>query len=526
MTGLTDLPEWQTLCHQREALASRHLRELFAADPERASALTASAAGIEFDFSRQRANREVVDELVALARARALPEAIGALFAGEAVNNTESRAAWHVALRAPRDAGYSPDVHTVLDDIASFVDELRSGGWRGFSGAAITDVVNIGIGGSDFGPRLVCEALAPQQPAVRAHFVANIDPQALDDVLAGLSPETTLFVVTSKSFTTAETLANARAARDWLYAAGAQGADIGRHFVAVTAKPEVAAEFGIQRSFEFWDWVGGRFSLWSAAGLPIALSLGMDQFRALLAGAHALDEHFRTTPLASNLPVLMALIGVWNRNFLGLSSQVVVPYSHRLSQFVGWLQQLEMESNGKAVDASGQPAEAATAPAVWGAVGTNGQHAFFQMLHQGSEALPVDFILPLADRDEPRQRELAANCAAQAEALMRGRSEQELRAQNLDSALAAHKACPGNRPSSLLLMDTLDPWHLGALLAAFEHKVFAQGVIWGINPFDQWGVELGKTLAQQILAEVDGAEPADHDPATAALIGRLRARYR
>lgn len=525
MTGLTHLPAWQALCRQRDELASRHLRDLFAADPGRQSALTVTAHGLEFDFSRQHVTRETIGSLVALAGERELPEAIRALFAGDPVNTTESRAAWHMGLRAPRDAGYPDAVHTVLDEMDDFADSVRSGAWRGFSGEPIIDVVNIGIGGSDLGPRLVCEALAPTRPALRAHFVANVDPSALDDVLSGLAPETTLFVVTSKSFTTAETLANARAAREWLHAAGADARDVARHFVAVTAKPDAAAEFGIQRTFEFWDWVGGRFSLWSAAGLPIALSLGMDTFRSLLAGAHALDEHFRNAPLAQNLPVLMGLIGIWNRNFLGLSSQAVVPYAHRLARFVDWLQQLEMESNGKRVDADGEPVEVATAPVVWGAVGSNAQHAFFQMLHQGHEILPTDFVLPLISRGDPRQIELAANCAAQAEALMHGRDSVALREQGVDEALIPHRVCSGNRPSSLFLMPSLDAHHLGALLAACEHKVFVQGAIWGINSFDQWGVELGKTLAMRILAELDGAIAGEHDAATAALVARLQSQY-
>lgn len=525
MTTLTDLPAWQALCRRRDGLASRQLRDLFSADRGRAAALTVSAAGLEFDFSRQHVSREAIDELVGLAQARELPRAIEAMFAGEAINRTESRAAWHVALRAPHDAGYPDGVHAQLDAIASFVDAVRSGAWRGFSGASITDVVNIGIGGSDLGPRLVCRALMAADSVPRVHFVANADPAELDDVLARLAPETTLFVVTSKTFSTVETLSNARAARAWLRAGGAGAAHVAEHFVAVTANPDRAQAFGIERCFAFWDWVGGRFSLWSAVGLPVALGLGMDGFRSLLAGAHALDEHFRSAPLAENLPVLMALIGVWNRNFMGFSSQLVVPYSQRLSEFVGWLQQLDMESNGKSVRADGQPVAVATAPVVWGAVGSNAQHAFFQMLHQGSTPLPVDFVLPLGDGDDARQRELAANCVAQAEALMHGRAADELEATGDGANSIAHRVCPGNRPSSLILMPRLDAHHLGALLAAFEHKVFAQGVIWGINSFDQWGVELGKSLAQQILIELDGGVAVPHDEATSALIARLRRHF-
>lgn len=526
MTGLTTLPEWQALCDHRKRLADQSLLDLFKADPARATDLTAAAAGLEFDYSRQHVTRETVEGLVSLARARGVPESIQAMFAGDPVNNTEGRAAWHVALRAPKDAGYPASVHVVLDEIDAFVQAVHTGDWRGFTGQPVTDVINIGIGGSDVGPRLVCDALKTEQSALRTHFVANVDPAALDDVLAKVSPETTLFVVTSKSFTTAETLANARAARQWLQQAGADEQATARHFVAVTARPEQAAEFGIEQCFAFEDWVGGRFSLWSAVGLPIALALGMQAFRSLLAGAHALDEHFRTEPLATNLPVLMALIGVWNRNFLELTGQAVAPYSQRLSGLMSWLQQLEMESNGKSTCADGNPVEVATVPTIWGAVGVDAQHTFFQMLHQGNEILPTDFILPLDDRDDPRQVELAANCAAQAEALMRGRTAQDLQAQATEPSLVPHRVCPGDRPSSLYLMPHLDAFHLGTLLAAFEHKVFVQGVIWGINSFDQWGVELGKTLAGQILDELDGAPAAEHDAATTALIERLRACYR
>lgn len=440
------------------------------------------------------------------------------MFAGEVINPSENHAAWHVALRAPRDAGYPGEVHDVLAAMARFVDALRSGQWRGYTDKAITDVVNIGIGGSDLGLRMVCRALAEPGNMPRTHFVANVDPMELDDVLVGLQAETTLFVIASKSFTTADTLANARAARAWLLAAGASKNDMGKHFAAVSTNRKAVAAFGIDTAnmFRLWDWVGGRFSLWSAVGLPIALALGMAVFEQLLAGAHAMDEHFRNAPLDQNLPVLLALVGIWNRNFLHMPSQVIAPYAQRLEYFPAWLQQLEMESNGKAVTTSGKPVSTATVPTLWGSVGTNAQHAYFQMLHQGTDIVPVDFILATGGSGD-RRDQLAANCLAQAEALMVGKQ-----ADAQDSTLSKQRAFAGNRPSNMLLLPSLDAKHLGALLAAYEHKVYVQGVIWGINSFDQWGVELGKVLAQRLLPELSGGESGVHDASTQALIRKVR----
>lgn len=524
------LPEWRRLTGHRDALAGTQPRELFAADPGRGQTLAVEAAGLYLDYAKQRLTAETVELLAALAGACGLPAAVEALFAGEPVNRSEHRAAWHTALRAG-DTAPEP-VRRVLAEMAAFVDAVRGGEWRGFDDSPITDVVNLGIGGSDLGTRLVCTALAPPDTRPRPHFAANADPADLDDLLAGLAPETTLFVVTSKSFTTAETLANARAARAWLAAAGAGGEALTRHFVAVTANPAAAESFGAARRFQFWDWVGGRYSLWSAAGLPIALALGMDAFGELLAGARAMDGHFRQAPAARNLPVLLGLIGVWNRNFLGLSGQVTVPYAQRLALLPAWQQQLEMESNGKSVTPDGEAVSAATVPQTWGGVGTNAQHAFFQMLHQGVDPPPVDFILPLpADSADERERRRVANCLAQSEALMRGTDDDELRralaADGLSGsaleAAVAQRRCPGNRPSNTLLLPRLDACSLGALLAAYEHKTYVQGVIWGIDSFDQWGVELGKTLAARIEAEL--AEPAalgEHDSSTAALLKRVK----
>ncbi|MGH8454830.1 MAG: glucose-6-phosphate isomerase, partial [Nevskiales bacterium] len=431
MSALTESPSWQALLAYRREIDALHLRDLFAQDPDRGSRLSARACGINFDYSRQRITDHSLELLLDLAHARGVEQGIAAMFAGETINRTENRAALHVALRNFTDAG-QPDwplqaqgrpvmqeVSAMLTRMTQFCAAVRNGKWRGYSERRITDVVNIGIGGSDLGPRLVCEALGLSSASgLRVHFAANVDPQELDDVLARLKPESTLFIVTSKTFTTAETLANARAAREWLLRAAGDPQAVAQHFVAVSTHNETVAAFGIppRNQFGFWDWVGGRYSLWSAVGLSIALAHGMDSFRALLAGAHAMDRHFREAPLERNLPVLMALLGVWNVNFLGMPTQAVVPYSQVLQRLPAYLQQMEMESNGKSVDREGRPVDYATAPVVWGDVGTNAQHAFFQLLHQGPQPQPVDFILTLADGRNERQRQLLANCLAQAEA--------------------------------------------------------------------------------------------------------------
>lgn len=529
--ALTATQAWPALQERRRALADVYLRDLFARDPQRFERFSVGAAGVFFDYSKQRIDAAARDALLALVDERRVPRAIEAMFAGERINTSEDRAAWHVALRAPAGAGYPEAVRAVLAQMAEFVAAVRGGAWRGFDNQPIRDVVNIGIGGSDLGPRLVYDALAPRAASPKVQFVANVDPDELDDGLAGLDPATTLFVIVSKSFTTAETLANARAAKAWLLAGGAQEADVERHFVAVSTNRDAVRAFGIARCFEFWDWVGGRFSLWSAVGLSAALGLGMGVFESLLAGAHAMDVHFRSAAPAANLPVLLALVGFWNRNLLGYPSLAVAPYAKRLALFPAWLQQVEMESNGKCVDAHGAPLAGATAPVVWGGAGTNAQHAFFQMLHQGSDVLPVDFILPLPRAAGSRANQLTANCLAQSQALMQGQSAQDMRGElaaggltgaALEAAAAARR-CPGDRPSSTLLLERLDPACLGALLAAYEHKVFVQGLLWGINSFDQWGVELGKTLAQGLLAALEGGgNSATQDGSTAGLLARVQ----
>jgi glucose-6-phosphate isomerase len=519
------------------------LTDLFAAEPERAQRYARSAAGIYLDFSKQRIDAAVFAALCALAEARQVPAALQRLFAGERVNVTEDRAALHMALRAPREAvmrvdgeNVIPAVHAVLDRMASFADALRDGRWTGATGERITDVVNIGIGGSDLGPRMVATALAAEADGPRAHFVANVDPAQLDQVLRGLRPASTLVIVTSKTFSTQETLANAHAARDWLCAALPQ-AGWHRHWAAVTTHLEAAGAFGIPAAqcFGFWDWVGGRYSVWSAVGLAVMVTLGPLRFRALLDGAAAMDTHVQSAPVADNLAVLMALLGWWNQHGLGAASQVVAPYAQPLQYFVPWLQQLEMESNGKGVHRDGRPLQGPSTPALWGDVGSNSQHAFFQMLHQGPALHPVDFILPISTSvagAAARHRLLLANGLAQSAALMAGRGAAEVREQlqaqglsgaALEAALP-HRRFPGNRPSNTLLIERLDAWHLGALMALYEHRTYVLSVLWDVYPFDQWGVELGKQLARAATRALEGEAVAGLDPSTATLATYIRRR--
>ncbi|MGQ0620012.1 MAG: glucose-6-phosphate isomerase [Panacagrimonas sp.] len=516
MTRIEDSPSWPVLIDRALAMGAAHLREMFIADLHRAQRYSAEACGLTLDYSKQRIDSDVLDSLLELAAERDMSGWIGRLYAGETVNLTEQRAALHMALRAPRGSELShcavegvSDVHAVLDRMTAFSNRVREGHWLGATGQTITDIVNIGIGGSDLGPRMVCEALGAIAEGPRAHYVANVDGAQLAATLKPLDPARTLFVITSKTFTTQETMANAGNARAWLVnRLGVEA--VPKHFVAVSTNLAEVSKFGIapENAFGFWDWVGGRYSVWSAVGLSAMLRLGPDCFRQMLAGAHAMDLHFRDAPAKDNLPILMALLAVWNHNLLGFPSHMVAPYAQRLEKFVSWLQQLEMESNGKSVLRNGQPAERTTPP-IWGDVGTNGQHAFFQMIHQGPDIHPVDFILPLAaDHDFADQhRILIANCLAQAAALMRGKTADEVRlelsargvqGETLESAIP-HRVFSGNRPSNLLLMPRVDAWHLGALMALYEHRTFALSVLWGINAFDQWGVELGKQLAQRLL---------------------------
>ena len=539
MHSLPQTLPWRRLAAHAEQIRDVRLEDLFRQDAGRATALAAEACGLYLDFSKQRLNAETLRLLLSLADQQALKAWIGKLAAGEPVNNTEQRAAGHMALRAARGQSclvlgedVSPKVHAVLDRMAAFASRVRSGEWRGYSGKPITDVVNIGIGGSDFGPRMVCEALKDVAEGPRVHFVSNVDGAQISALLRQLDPATTLWIVTSKMFTTLETMANAHTARRW-FLQSASEKDIRQHFVAVSTCQAEVIKFGIapENMFEFWDWVGGRYSLWSAVGLSAMIHLGPGRFSELLAGAQAMDRHFLAAPFERNLPVLLGLLGVWNTNFLDSPSQVIAPYSQRLEKFPGWLQQLEMESNGKGVSREGRRLEYRTTPALWGDVGTNSQHAYFQMLHQGPQVHPVDFILPLqADHGlDDQQRMLIASALAQSSALMKGRSAEEVRAELVAKGLAGdsleaaipHRVFSGNRPSNTILMPRLDAYHLGALLALYEHRTFVQSVIWEINAFDQWGVELGKQLAQDVLKAMDG-ESVTVDPSTAALLERVR----
>ncbi len=536
------LPVWQTLREHHEQVAQLHLRELFDGEPNRFERRHLEVADITFDYSKHRVTDETLDLLLRLATEAGVPDAIEAMFAGTHLNTTEDRAVLHVALRAGPDArivvdgaDVMPEVRAVQARLRAFGEAVRSGAHVGFDGRAITDVVNIGIGGSDLGPKMVTTALsAYAHERVRSHFVSNVDPSDLSETLARLEPSTTLFLVASKTFTTQETMANAAAARAWLVGAGGEDA-VARHFVALSTNVEAARAFGVADAhvFGFWDWVGGRYSLWSAIGLPILLSIGPDRFDELLAGARAVDEHLRRAPLHANVPVLMALVGVWYANFFGAETHAVLPYDHDLVHLPAYLQQADMESNGKSTTREGRRLQVTTGPIVWGQPGTNGQHAFYQLLHQGTRLVPADFLVaarshrPIADQHEL----LVANALAQTEALMVGRTTAEARAELAASGmtgerldlLAAAQTFEGNRPTSTFVYPLLTPRVLGSLIALYEHKIFVQGVIWGVNSFDQMGVELGKVLARRLRPELDeGAPIGPHDGSTRGLIETVR----
>ena len=515
MTRLIETAAWQRLREHHARSAGTQLRDLFADDPERGRRLAGEAAGLYVDYSKHRVTDETLGLLVELARAREVESWRARLFRGERINASEDRAAWHVALRA---ASPPPEVAETLDRMRSLVARAHRWALRGVNGRPIRSVVNLGIGGSDLGARMATRALrACDRGRIQTRFVANVDPADLDAALAGLEPETTLFVVTSKTFTTVETLENARRARAWLARALGNPPDLAGHFLAVTAEPARARAWGIADGYIFpmWDWVGGRYSLWSAVGLPIALAVGMDGFERLLAGARAMDEHFRTAPLESNLPVILALIGIWYGDFCGAQTHAALPYAEDLRELPAYLQQLEMESNGKRVDRDGQAVGCATAPVVWGAAGTNGQHAFHQFLHQGTQLVPCDFIVPARPApgaDAGAHRLLVANALAQSVALAFGR----------DDPASPHRRHPGNQPSTTIVLPRLEPHSLGALLALYEHKVFVQGVVWGVNSFDQWGVELGKAMAQELAPALAGGIAVAADSSTRELLARVR----
>lgn len=543
----TQQPAWQALRAQREQMQTFNLRKAFAADPQRFQRYSLNSGGLFLDYSKNLIDARCHQLLVELAEQMNLRQAIEQLFAGAPVNASEHRPALHTALRRPIGervlvAGddVMPEVHRVLGQMTELVQRIHNGLWRGFTEKPITDVVNIGIGGSFLGPQLVSEALLPfAQRGVRCHYLANIDGSEFHELTAELCAETTLFIVSSKSFSTLETLKNAQAARRWVLAQGARESDLHRHFIAVSSNRQAAVAFGIaeENIFPMWDWVGGRYSLWSAIGLPIALAIGMGNFKELLSGAYEMDQHFLSAPFAENMPVLLGLLGVWYSDFWDAHSHAILPYDHHLRNFNQHLQQLDMESNGKRVRQDGSPVSCDTGPVIWGGVGCNGQHAYHQLLHQGTQLIPADFIVPVTSYNPlaDHHQWLYANCLSQSQALMRGKTraeaETELRAQGLAEEevqrLAPHKVIPGNRPSNTLVLERVSPQRLGALIALYEHKVFVQSVLWGINAFDQWGVELGKELGKNVYGRLTGLEQsAAEDGSTQGLIDFFRARHR
>ncbi|ETX09478.1 glucose-6-phosphate isomerase [Marinomonas ushuaiensis DSM 15871] len=540
MGSPTKLTAWKKLADHQQEINSVDMKSLFETDSKRAEKYTTHAAGWTLDYAKNRANEKTFSLLTDLAKEAGLETAIKGMFTGAHINNTEDRSVLHIALRASQaQESLIVDGINVLDEVRStlkqmekFVEQLHSGEWKGYSGKNITDVVSIGIGGSYLGPKVVAEALTPYaQEQVKVHFVANIDGSDITGKLKQMNPETTLFVVASKTFGTLETLSNANAARDWFLANGGSQETVSKHFAAVSSNVKKAVEFGMaeENIFPMWDWVGGRYSLWSAIGLPIAIAVGMDNFYALLDGAHQMDEHFRTAPFEKNLPVIMGTLGVWYINFHNAQTHALIPYDHYLRAMPAHIQQLDMESNGKANLLNGDGVETDTAPIIWGGAGTNGQHAYHQLLHQGTRLVPVDFIAPLASHNPigDHHAQLFANCLSQSQALMVGKTleqaQQELRdtgatAEQID-AIAPHKVIKGNRPSNTLLTDKMTPATVGALIALYEHRTFVQGTIWGINSFDQWGVELGKVLGTDIFNRlVSDSDNSGLDASTQALI--------
>lgn len=541
--GLTQLPAWQALQSHYARIQGLHMRDLFAADPERFESLSVQFEDILLDFSKNRITRETIDLLISLAQERELPLWRECMFRGDKINHTEGRAVLHVALRNRSDRpiyvdgeDVMPAVRSELEHMRDFSDRVRSGEWTGYTGKPIRSVVNIGIGGSDLGPAMVCEALKPyQHPDLRMHFVSNVDGTQIAETFKHLDPETTLFIVASKTFTTQETLTNAHSARAWLLDALGDEAAIARHFVALSTNEAEVTKFGIDSAniFRFWDWVGGRFSLWSSIGLSIAIALGMDRFEELLDGAYAMDQHFEEAPLEENLPVILALLGVWYNNFFGVASHSLLPYDQYMSRFADYFQQGDMESNGKVVDRAGNVVDYHTGPIIWGQPGTNGQHAFYQLIHQGTRLVPSDFLAPAISHNpvSDHHAKLLSNFFAQPEALMKGRTEAEAQAmlekqgkseQEIE-ALLPYVVFEGNKPTNTILFKQLTPRTLGSLVAMYEHKIFVQGVIWNINSFDQWGVELGKVLAKGILPELESdGEVTSHDASTNGLINYFK----
>ena len=551
MTNPTTTPAWQALSEHYKNIFPVQMRDQFAEDAKRFEKFSLKFNDFLLDYSKQRINEETMSLLTKLARECEIESWRERMFAGEKINFTEQRAVLHTALRNRSSKpvlvdgkDVMPEVNRVLAQMRKFSESVRKGEWKGYTGKRITDIVNIGIGGSDLGPVMVCTALQPYaQKDLHVHFVSNIDGTHLAQALEQCDPETTLFIVASKTFTTQETMTNARSARTWFMQAAKDPAHIAKHFVALSTNAMAVQEFGIDPSnmFEFWDWVGGRYSLWSAIGLSIALYIGMDNFEALLAGAHEMDNHFRTAPLEKNMPVILALLGVWYNNFFEAETQAILPYDQGLSRFPAYLQQGDMESNGKFVNRTGERVAYSTGPIIWGEPGTNGQHAFYQLIHQGNKLIPCDFIAPLksqysiGEHGDEHHKTLLSNIFAQTKALMQGKTAKEvkaeLEAQGMDHhtimTLMPHRVFGGNRPTNTLLIDELTPTALGKLIALYEHKIFVQGIIWNINSFDQWGVEFGKQIAQKILPQLSSKDKVtDHDSSTNSLINHFKEKTR
>ena len=549
MTNPTQLPVWQQLSAHYQEIFPLHMRDLFAQDEKRFEKYSLKLGDLLLDYSKHRITEQTLPLLFRLARDAKVEGWRDRMFSGEKINFTEKRAVLHTALRNRSNTpvfvdgkDVMPDVNRVLAQMRKFSEQVRSGAWQGFTGKRITDIVNIGIGGSDLGPVMVCGALKPYaSPDLQAHFVSNIDGAHLAQVLEQCQPETTLFIVASKTFTTQETMTNARSARAWFMQAAKDEAHVAKHFVALSTNAKAVNAFGIDTAnmFEFWDWVGGRYSLWSAIGLSIAIYIGMDNFEDLLAGGHEMDQHFRTAPMDQNMPIILALLGIWYNNFFHCDTQAILPYDQGMSRFPAYLQQADMESNGKFIDREGKRVHCKTGPIIWGEAGTNGQHAFYQLIHQGNKLIPCDFMMPLnshyaiGENGIEHHKILLANLFAQTKALMQGKTaveaKHELEAQGLSGDelkdLLPHRVFGGNRPTTTLLFDKLTPNILGKLIALYEHKIFVQGIIWQINSFDQWGVEFGKQIAQKILPQLLSRENAtDYDSSTNGLINHLRSR--
>jgi glucose-6-phosphate isomerase len=539
MSNLTESAAWKALQKEHAAVSQLHLRQLFATDPKRFENFSLKACDILLDYSKNRVTEETMRLLFDLARQADVKGWTAKMFTGERINVTEKRAVLHVALRNRSDRpihvdgkDVMPEVNAVLEKMAEFAEKIRGGAWKGYTGKTMTDIINIGIGGSDLGPVMVTEALKPYSLRnLRLHFVSNVDGTHIAETLRALDRETALFIISSKTFTTQETLTNAHTARRWFLDAAKQESAIAKHFVAVSTNGTEVGKFGIDTAnmFEFWDWVGGRYSLWSAIGLSIMLSIGPQNFAELLAGGHAMDEHFRTAELEKNLPVILGLLGIWYDNFFGAQTHAILPYDQYLHRFAAYFQQGDMESNGKSIRRDGRPVDYSTGPVIWGEPGTNGQHAFYQLIHQGTKLIPCDFLAPLESHNPlgEHHRILLSNFFAQTEALMRGKTAEEVRAELKKSglsgadleALLPHKVFEGNRPTNSMLFPKLTPRVLGSLIAMYEHKIFVQGIIWNINSYDQWGVELGKQLAKAILPELSAPGPVTgHDSSTNGLI--------